>query len=109
MADDSKDFWRSSVFAGLIVAGIGLLGNVFATFQQTASAERVAHAKAQSDLILEAIRTGDPKKAATNLLFLARLGLLDDPENAPYLPIVGPQRAKNSNPPDEPTGPPDKP
>lgn len=70
--------------------------------RQGASAMQQAHAKAQSDLVVEAIKTGDPQRAAKNLLFLVRLGLLDDPggkmqaalshpEDVPYLPSPQPR------------------
>jgi hypothetical protein len=88
---------HNPVFVGLIAAALALAGNVFATWYQSASAERQAHVRAQSDLIVEAIRTGDPKRAAKNLSFLLNLRLLDDPdgkmrsalshpEDVPYLP-----------------------
>jgi hypothetical protein len=84
--------------AGLFVAILALGGNVYVTVLQTSSAKRQAHQKAQSDLVIEAIKTGDPKRAAKNLLFLVDLGLLDDPggkmktallvpDNVPYLPV----------------------
>jgi hypothetical protein len=86
--------------AGLIVAILALAGNVYITRLQIGSAERQAHQKAQSDLVVEAIRTGDQKRAAKNLLFLVDLGLLDDPggrmkaalsnpDAAPVLPVQG--------------------
>jgi hypothetical protein len=70
---------------------------VFATVYQSARAEQQAYVKAQSDLIIEAIKTGDQKRAAKNLSFLLNLSLLDDtdgkmrsalshPEDGPYLP-----------------------
>src|ERR1700726_203024 len=72
--------WRSPVFLGLIAAALALFGNMYATWSQNKSAARQAHVKAQSDLVIEAIKTSDPKLAARNLLFLVRLGLLDDPD-----------------------------
>ncbi len=89
--------WHNPVFLGLIAATLALSGNLYATWHQGEIAERQAHVKAQSDLVIEAIKTGDPQRAAKNLLFLVRLGLLDDPdgkiqsalshpEDAPYLP-----------------------
>jgi hypothetical protein len=63
--------WRSPVFLGLLAGALALAGNIFATLYQSKSAERQAHEKAQSDLVVEAIRTDDPQRAAKNLLFLA--------------------------------------
>lgn len=92
--------WHSPVFLGLIAAALALFGNMYATWSQSKSAAQQAHVKAQSDLVLEAIKTSDPKLAAKNLLFLVHLGLLDDPDgkmqvvlsqpdNVPYLPAQG--------------------
>jgi hypothetical protein len=89
--------WCNPVFLGLIAATLALSGNMYATWSQNKTAERQAHLKAQSDLIVEAIKTGDPKRAAKNLLFLIQLGLIDDsngrmktalsnPEEVPVLP-----------------------
>jgi hypothetical protein len=83
-----------SVFLALLAAMVALLTIYF----QNSSAERQVHQRAQSDLVVEAIKTGDPKLAAKNLRFLLDLGLLDDPdgklkaalsnpETAPYLPV----------------------
>jgi|ERR1700733_3326738 len=72
--------WHNPVFLGLLAATVALSGNIYATWSQGKTAERQAHVKAQSDLIVEAIKTGDPKRAAKNLLFLVSLGLLDDPD-----------------------------
>jgi hypothetical protein len=91
-------WWNAGLIAGVIAAILALCGNIYVTVLQTGSAERQAHQKAQSDLVIEAIKTGDPKRAATNLLFLVKLGLLDDPgdkikaalsnpDSVPYLPI----------------------
>jgi hypothetical protein len=105
-------FHNYQLLIGLIAAALALCGNLIATSRQAQSAEhqaasqaqtaeRQAHVKAQSDLVIEAIKTGDPKRAARNLQFLITLGLLDDPggkmqavlsqhpDQAPVLPARG--------------------
>jgi hypothetical protein len=71
-------YWRSPIFVGLIAAALGLLGNVVATSLQNWNTQRVERYKAQSNLILEAIKTGDQEKAAKNLSFFLQLGFIDD-------------------------------
>jgi hypothetical protein len=61
--------WRNPVFVGLMAAALGLLGNLVATSLQNWNTQRVERYKAQSNLILEAIKTGDQEKAAKNLAF----------------------------------------
>jgi hypothetical protein len=82
---------------GLIAATLALGGNLYATWKQSKSAERRAHVKAQSDLVVEAIKTHDPKQSAKNLQFLIHVGLLDDPD--------GKMRAALSHPDDVPYSP----
>jgi hypothetical protein len=61
------------------------------TFYQNNQAQR---AKTESDLLIEAIKSGDPDKARENLLFLADAGRLQDADairraiklHSPYLP-----------------------
>lgn len=83
-------FFRNPVSVGLLATALTLGGNLIATscqawsaerqaVRQAQTAERQAHVKAQSDLVIEAIKTGDPKRASRNLQFLITLGLLDDP------------------------------
>jgi hypothetical protein len=100
MSTESR-WWNAGLIAAILaLAGsiLALAGNVYITRLQIGSAERQAHQKAQSELVVEAIRTGDPKRAAKNLLFLVNLGLLDDPggrmktalsnpDNVPVLPV----------------------
>jgi hypothetical protein len=90
--------WRNPLFLGLIAAVIGLIGNMLVTFlsginerqktkrefEQTLTLESNKH---RSALILEAIKTGDPDTAATNLKFFMEAYLLTDPDEklATYL------------------------
>jgi hypothetical protein len=96
--DQRYSRWLNPVFLGLAAATLTLLGNIYVTHQQSKAATEQeetrsknlllqARAKAQSDLILEAIKTGDTTKAANNLEFFVKLGFIDDPDGriAAYL------------------------
>jgi murein L,D-transpeptidase YcbB/YkuD len=77
-AEAAGPSWRNPVFLGLMAAALSLLGNLIATSLQNWNTQRVERYKAQSNLILEAIKTGDQEKAAKNLSFFLQLGFLDD-------------------------------
>jgi hypothetical protein len=71
----SKSRWTNPLVLSLLAAAAGLIGNVIVAI----NTQNVEHLRAQSTLILEAIKTGDDKIAACkNLTFFVRLGLLDD-------------------------------
>ncbi len=85
-----KTGWRPDpVVVGISAALIGFLGNVVATFLESRSSLQLENAKheasrlletdkARSSLILEAIKTGDPEKAAQNIEFFLAAGLIED-------------------------------
>jgi hypothetical protein len=85
-----RKIWKiDPVIVGIVAALIGFLGNVIATFLQGRSSlelERTRQGanrsletdKFRSSLILEAIKTGDPEKAARNIEFFLAAGLLED-------------------------------
>lgn len=99
-AEQRASAW-SPLLVAVIAAALALFGNVLVTYLQGKANQRIAqdravadldlanqkatfdekleHDRAQSNLILEAIRTGDSIKASKNLLFFVELGLLDDP------------------------------
>lgn len=90
-AEQKASRWRSPLIVAIMATALGLFGNITVTYlqnranqetvQEKARADLViARNKAQSDLILEAIRTGNPQKAEENLLFFIQAGLIDDPE-----------------------------
>ena len=109
---EKKRTWRvDPVMVGIAAALIGFLGNVVATSLQGRSSlelEREKHEatrsleidKFRSSLVLEAIKTGDPEKAARNIEFFLAAGFIDDPsgkisrylsetKNIPVLPSSG--------------------
>ena len=93
--------WRNPIFLAIVAATISLLSNVVVTYLQSRQTQAIERSRSQSNLILEAIKTGDPRKAATNLAFFKDLGFLDvpdqklakylaNPEDIPVLPSPSP-------------------
>jgi hypothetical protein len=86
--------WKlSPSFVTIIVSLLAVLGTVLAGINQANQNRKLEEQKARyqkqandqkfkSDLTLNAIRTGNPKEAAQNLLFLIEAKLLDDPNNS---------------------------
>lgn len=70
---------RSPILVPVWVAVLGLVGGVLLTASQAYFNGRLERDKAQSNLILKAIETGNVKDSATNLRFLIEAGLLEDP------------------------------
>jgi Carboxypeptidase regulatory-like domain len=96
-----KSAWSNPLFLGLIAALLALVGTLGGTLLNAWNARELEHQHLQSDLVLEAMRTGSPEKACTNLIAFINLQLLDDknetirkncessPATAPYLPASG--------------------
>jgi hypothetical protein len=87
-ADQKASTWSPLVVA-IIAAALGLFGNVIVTFLQgtanrkiarekAVSDEKLENLKAQSNLILEAIKVG-PATAKGNLQFFIEVDLIDEP------------------------------
>lgn len=106
--ESKKSRWSNPVFLGVLAALLALVGGVLAallalvgTFLSNWNARELEHQHSQSEIVLEAMRTGSPEKACTNLLAFVNLKLLDDqgetirkncelsPATAPYLPANG--------------------
>src|SRR5207245_9468379 len=88
--------WRSPGF----LAAIGLVGTAVSAVIGYWTSLSQEHTRAQSTLILEAIKTPDSQTAARNLKFFTQLGFLDDRDHrirdyiavneAPTLPAFPP-------------------
>jgi hypothetical protein len=61
---------------------VGLIGSVVVARVNNQNSQQVERLRSQSNLILEAIKTGSPSAACTNLLFFVRMRLLADPDRA---------------------------
>ncbi len=82
--------WTSPLFLAVTAAAIAAFGNGVVAWvnvqnqaemelQKGSTAKALADATAESARVLEAIKTMDPDKAAVNLDFLVRVGLIFDP------------------------------
>ena len=89
----------SPLILAVITGIIGLIGAGVANVLQTRSNLQLERQKFESSLMLKAIETGKPEVAAKNLLFLTKVGLINDasgriaalannPEDAPVLPVA---------------------
>lgn len=108
-AQESK--WSNPLIIGLLAAALGLVGNALTTFFNNRATKQLEDRRAQSTLILEAIKTGKPAEACTNLVFFVKRGLIHDPQGsisscttdpgaAPVLPSQGSASKAISLPPD---------
>jgi hypothetical protein len=79
-AELRRSRWLNPTVIGLVAAASGLFGNLFVAFFSNQNSQRIERFKAQSNLIVQAVGTGDQKSACRNLLSFLRLGLLEDPE-----------------------------
>ena len=77
--DQKASKWRNPLVVGVFVAALGLLGNGVVSYWQNKATETLAREKAQSDLIIESIKTGDATKANANLSFFIGAHLISDP------------------------------
>ncbi len=86
-----RSIWKSPIFVAIIAALAGFLSSIVAAFVEGYNAnalERQKHEaaiiaernKLESNLIIEAIKTGDTELAAKNLEFFIKLGYVEDPE-----------------------------
>jgi hypothetical protein len=71
--------WSSPLVVGFIAAALALVGNIGVTIFNNRSTQQIEHSHAQSNLIIEAVKTnGDTTVACKNLTFFVKLGLLED-------------------------------
>jgi hypothetical protein len=70
--------WSSPIVLAILAAAFGLVGNVFVAEVNDNTSQHVERERLQSNLVLEAIRTGHVDTACSNLVFFVSLGLLDD-------------------------------
>jgi hypothetical protein len=66
--------WRSPLFLAIIAGAIGLFGSLVVAFLNNQNTQSVEHFRAQSNLVLEAIKTnGDSNAVCKNLTFFVKL------------------------------------
>lgn len=90
-AEQSRAQWTNPLFLALSAAALAALGNAAVAFINGSAQRELEATKAVAEQelearrgeaarILEVIRTNDPDKGATNLKFLADVGLIRDPD-----------------------------
>jgi hypothetical protein len=96
----NRSRWLSPTVIGLFAATLGLVGNVIVARVNNKNTQDVERFRSQSNLVLEAIKTGNSDSACNNLIFFVSLGLLDDsnqtirkqcvsaPKGPPSLPVT---------------------
>ena len=80
--DLRRSRWLNPTVIGLFAAAVGLIGSVVVARVNNQNSQQVERLRSQSNLILEAIKTGSPSAACTNLLLFVRMRLLADPDRA---------------------------
>ncbi len=87
LKQSQQSAWRSPMFLAVIAGVVGLLSNALVallngSFQRTlekgrsVATQNLEKQKAEAERILEALKTGDPDKAAANLDLMVRTGLV---------------------------------
>jgi len=77
--DLQRSRWINPMVLGLFAAALGLVGTILVARVNNQNSQDVERLRSQSNLVLEAIKTGSPDAACKNLTFFVNLGLLDDP------------------------------
>ena len=71
--------WRSPIVIGLLAASVGFVANLVVAYLNNRNTLQVERQRSQSNIVLEAIRTGNNTDAVCkNLVFFVGLGLVDD-------------------------------
>ncbi len=73
--------WANPLVIGLLAAALGLIGNLFVTLLNGKAMQDLERRRAQSNLIVELVKTNNADEAIKNLKFFFDHGLLDDPDN----------------------------
>jgi hypothetical protein len=81
-AELTRSRWLNPTVIGLFAAALGLIGNVIVAGYNNSNSEKLERERAQSNLILESIKTGNSQSACKNLVFFVQLGLLEDPKGS---------------------------
>jgi hypothetical protein len=78
-AENKKSRWSPTAIT-VLIAVLALVGNLIALVVNNWNLQKVERIRSQSNITLEAIRTGNPETACKNLLTFINLGLVDDAE-----------------------------
>lgn len=97
MNTENKSFFDriNSIIVALIFA---IFGHVVVAIINGRSNINLEQKKLQTQLIIQAVKTGDPKQAVSNLSFLIEAGLVDDPAGKIHGLISGQERSPSKSP-----------
>jgi hypothetical protein len=76
----NRERWRSPLVLAILAAAIAAAGNSVVAYLNGYQGRTLGDSRAESARILEIVKTGDPDKAAANLDFLDKIGLITNPE-----------------------------
>lgn len=79
-AEATQSRYRNPLVVAIFAAAIAAGGNALVAFVNGQQTRRVEEVRAEAGRILEMIKTGEPDSAAANLSFLARTGLISNPD-----------------------------
>jgi hypothetical protein len=75
-----RPVWESPTVIGIIAAFLGVIGSFVVAGINNSNAQQVEKFRAQSNLILEVLKSGNRDTACKDLVFFVRLHRLDDPD-----------------------------
>lgn len=78
--DYNRSRWKNPLIVAIIAAALAAMGNALVAFVNGSLERELEDRKSEAARILEAIKTGDPEKAAVNLKFLIDTGLISNAE-----------------------------
>jgi V8-like Glu-specific endopeptidase len=78
--EQASSSWKNPVVVAILAAAVAAAGNAVVAVVNGKLQRNLETQRAEQTRILEMIKTGDPDKAAANLEFLLKAGLISDPE-----------------------------
>jgi len=78
-AEHAASRWKNPLVVAILAAAVAALGNAFVVYTNANSQTNLETLKSEQARILEMLNTESPDKAAANLEFLLRAGLIRDP------------------------------
>src|SRR4051794_25368189 len=83
--DHARGRWTTPVVVAILAAAVAATGNAVVAYTNHRAETWLEAQKAEQARILEVVKTGDPDKAAVNLQFLLRAGLIEDASTRAHL------------------------
>ena len=96
--EQASSSWRNPLTVAVLAAAVAATGNAVIAVVNGNLQRDLERSKAESERILEMVKTGDREEAAENLDFLVKSGLLSDPKLIARLNRFLDERAPGSGP-----------